>query len=98
MDVNKKEAHKNFGNSADNMSAVVCTIYPSSVWSVQTYIYECEHREKDYLSLFYDFFSSLEEWEKERENERERERVGDLQWTNTQISKWGKEIKKKKII
>ena len=31
MDVNKKEAHKNFGNSADNMSAVVCTIYPSFV-------------------------------------------------------------------
>ena len=31
MDVNKKEAHKNFGNSADNMSLVVCTIYPSFV-------------------------------------------------------------------
>ena len=29
MDVNKAEAHKNFGNSADNMSAVVCSIFPS---------------------------------------------------------------------
>jgi len=28
MDLNKIEAHKNFGNSADNMTAVVCTIYP----------------------------------------------------------------------
>jgi hypothetical protein len=30
MNVNKLEAHKNFGNSADNMTAVVCTIYPST--------------------------------------------------------------------
>ena len=30
MDINKIEAHKNFGNSADNMTVVVCTIYPSS--------------------------------------------------------------------
>ena len=29
MEINKMEAHKNFGNSADNMTAVVCTIYPS---------------------------------------------------------------------
>ena len=29
MVVNKAEAHKNFGNSADNMSAVVCSIFPS---------------------------------------------------------------------
>jgi hypothetical protein len=31
MDANKIEAHKNFGTSADNMTAVVCTIYPSAV-------------------------------------------------------------------
>lgn len=29
MAVNKAEAHKNFGNSADNMSAVMCVMYPS---------------------------------------------------------------------
>ena len=31
MEVNKREAYKNFGNSADNMSLVVCTIYPAAV-------------------------------------------------------------------
>ena len=29
MTVNKAEAHKNFGSSADNMSAVACAIFPS---------------------------------------------------------------------
>ena len=31
MEVNKKEAHKNFGRSADNMTAIVCTISPLAV-------------------------------------------------------------------